>query len=494
MNTPKLTTNISESEFEKLLIKIIIQFSLYSQGLENKLDPHLAQLKLQLKSGFDKDKLRDQLLSLSNTLSELCQTSLAVNKQHPELLFDYLKLFSTEPETLESLEHIQQQYQHKEFNSSKSLFDALSTLSLIPKADNAQDFFVNQPDAPKEFFLTKLHYLLQNIEIPAQFSNAVAQLKQRTNQSLTDEDYKKVIADSLQLLLNIKKHTEKEQHGIEQFLAEISSQLNQVEKHALTATQSNLNSFEDRNAFANDLSLHVENIKNTSSSAYDLSSLQLNINNHLSELTSKLDEHKQSELIRQQETQSQLTAMTMKLQDMESEAANLRSSLQAAHSKAIHDPLTNLPNRLAYNERLELELARWKRYREPLSMLIWDIDHFKLINDDFGHKSGDKTLILIAKLLSDNSRETDFTARYGGEEFVTLLPNTTAEGALIVANKIRQIISETGFHANGRAIGLTISCGISEFKENDTPEAVFERADQALYQAKQQGRNCCKIF
>lgn len=99
----------------------------------------------------------------------------------------------------------------------------------------------------------------------------------------------------------------------------------------------------------------------------------------------------------------------------------------------------------------------------PLTVLIWDIDLFKLINDNFGHRAGDKTLALVAQLILNNCRETDFVARFGGEEFVMLLPNTNSEQAFILAEKIRSIIANSGFNHNGRAIKLTISCGISQF-------------------------------
>ena len=179
---------------------------------------------------------------------------------------------------------------------------------------------------------------------------------------------------------------------------------------------------------------------------------------------------------------------------MESESCELKSKLKIANTQALRDTLTGLPNRNAYNERLETELARWKRYHSPLSLIIWDIDHFKSINDNYGHKAGDKVLLLIAKQLSDHSRATDFISRFGGEEFTMLLPNTDSQSALKVANQLRQAIEKTGFNASGASVAITISCGITEFMPDDTDESAFERADQALYQAKEQGRNRCCVL
>jgi diguanylate cyclase len=139
-------------------------------------------------------------------------------------------------------------------------------------------------------------------------------------------------------------------------------------------------------------------------------------------------------------------------------------------------------------------MARWKRYHSALSLIIWDIDRFKNINDSYGHKAGDKVLLLIAKQLSDHSRATDFISRFGGEEFTMLLPNTDGQSALILANQLRQIVEKTGFNAGGASVDITISCGITEFIPNDTDETAFERADKALYQAKEQGRNRCCLL
>ena len=186
--------------------------------------------------------------------------------------------------------------------------------------------------------------------------------------------------------------------------------------------------------------------------------------------------------------------MTEKLQALETETEALRTKLKIEHDRALCDTLTGLPNRLAYIDRVEMEANRWKRYHAPLSLLIWDIDYFKPVNDNYGHKAGDKTLILVGQLLLNNCRSTDFVARYGGEEFVMLMPNTQAVQAFAMAEKVRALIEKCGFNYNGEMINLTISCGISEFCSGDQHDEVFVRADQALYQAKQAGRNRCVVY
>ena len=156
------------------------------------------------------------------------------------------------------------------------------------------------------------------------------------------------------------------------------------------------------------------------------------------------------------------------------------------------DPLTGAFNRLAYEEHLQAEYQRWRRFGNPLALLIWDIDHFKDINDRHGHAAGDAVLRGVAEQLAGRVRVTDFVARYGGEEFVMLLPGADCAAALDVADKLRLRVAESVFGVDGAKIAVTISCGLACFAPGDSPQSVFDRADQALYRAKNAGRNRCR--
>jgi diguanylate cyclase len=184
--------------------------------------------------------------------------------------------------------------------------------------------------------------------------------------------------------------------------------------------------------------------------------------------------------------------MRERMQALEQESDTLRHNLAEAQNKATTDPLTGLPNRGALETRMSEEVARWKRFSKPLSMIVWDIDHFKSINDNFGHPVGDKVLVFVGKLLAENIRETDFVARFGGEEFVMLMPGADLVHAAKVANNIREAIGNKKFRAGDKPIALTISCGYAQFREKDSGESVLKRADDALYRAKQNGRNRCE--
>lgn len=158
---------------------------------------------------------------------------------------------------------------------------------------------------------------------------------------------------------------------------------------------------------------------------------------------------------------------------------------------ATTDGLTGVLNRRYFFERSEIELQRAIRYGHPLSMLIFDIDHFKEVNDRFGHQAGDAVIRQLADMTVNTIRSTDLLGRYGGEEFILLLPEAGFESAWKVAERLRKKVESHVFNFDGNAISITISVGISSLESPDTDlEALISRADRSLYAAKDAGRNC----
>ena len=138
------------------------------------------------------------------------------------------------------------------------------------------------------------------------------------------------------------------------------------------------------------------------------------------------------------------------------------------------------------------EIAQLCR-QEGWRLAAWDIDLFKKINDAYGHRAGDKVLRIVAECLSGRVRDTDFVARYGGEEFVMLLAGTGTADALTVVEQIRESVGKLGFHFRGVPVSVSISCGLTAFREGDSADDAFDRADKALYKAKADGRNRCVV-
>jgi diguanylate cyclase (GGDEF)-like protein len=173
--------------------------------------------------------------------------------------------------------------------------------------------------------------------------------------------------------------------------------------------------------------------------------------------------------------------------------------IQVYRSLSLTDHLTGLFNKRYFQARLGEEIARAARYGEQLSLIFCDIDHFKAVNDRFGHQSGDEVLRQTAQLLSgamdelhilSRLRKSDVIARYGGEEFVIILPETGREGAAVAAEKLRRVVEEHPYRVDGEALRLTMSFGVAELTPGDNgAEKIIRNADSAMYQAKQGGRN-----
>jgi diguanylate cyclase len=192
--------------------------------------------------------------------------------------------------------------------------------------------------------------------------------------------------------------------------------------------------------------------------------------------------------------QSQTDVMREELEESKRTTFKLTQLLEQVESKAMIDPLTQVFNRGTYNMEIAQMIKEFKRYKNPAALLIIDIDHFKLFNDDYGHKAGDAVLKSVALLIKDAVRNTDMVFRYGGEEFVVLLDKLDLKNALAVAEKVRVQIENYTLTNNAIVLNVTVSIGLSCFKEGDVESSIFERADKALYRGKQNGRNRVELL
>ncbi len=174
------------------------------------------------------------------------------------------------------------------------------------------------------------------------------------------------------------------------------------------------------------------------------------------------------------------------------EIGNLQQSLEAIRTESLTDPLTGLGNRKYFDRSIEAAVQAALASDEPLSLLMFDIDHFKSFNDSYGHLTGDQVLRLVGMSLKQTIKGQDITARYGGEEFAVVLPNTAIRQALTVADHIRRAVmaKELKKKSTGEILGrVTISVGVSMLRPDDDTDSLIERADACLYIAKRNGRN-----
>lgn len=158
------------------------------------------------------------------------------------------------------------------------------------------------------------------------------------------------------------------------------------------------------------------------------------------------------------------------------------------------DSLTGLMNRQFWQQQLQLEIARAERYERPLALLLFDIDRFKSLNDQYGHQQGDLLLQALARVTTSLLRDNDLLARFAGAEFAVILPDTPLNGAIEVANRIRLQLAQQPLLEPYQALRITISAGVSLYQAAMTADELIQQADQALYQAKRAGRDQVSVF
>jgi diguanylate cyclase (GGDEF)-like protein len=175
---------------------------------------------------------------------------------------------------------------------------------------------------------------------------------------------------------------------------------------------------------------------------------------------------------------------------MKTEITKVEERTKVLEREVLIDILTGVHNRRAYEQRIMEEFKRFGQNAQPFSLILFDVDHFKRVNDEYGHRAGDKCLKEIINIIKPSLRDSDFLARYGGEEFVLMLVGTRKDSAHKTAERIRRLIEKTRFLYQKEEIPITLSMGVTQVDPADhDPETLFERVDAALYRAKRGGRN-----
>ena len=207
---------------------------------------------------------------------------------------------------------------------------------------------------------------------------------------------------------------------------------------------------------------------------------------------------KLSEQVRKDRTRDELFTLKSSVlnmaQELEAYIKELEKKKEKFEELAYTDPLTGLNNRRFFMENARTIIDLSKRYREPLSLLMMDIDNFKSINDNYGHDVGDLVLKKLAEVIRKNVRTSDIPARFGGEEFVVLLPRTDEKGALMVAERIRNEFRNSSVKVDGKDVWTSVSIGLSVLSEEDNIDSLIKKADEALYQAKRSGKDRVVIY
>lgn len=283
------------------------------------------------------------------------------------------------------------------------------------------------------------------------------------------------------------------QREFEAFLKRLDERLEVLQEHFSVQSSAQTGRQAAAETLDRNIREEIEQVGRHIEASDDIHGLKRSVSSHLESIGQAVGRFRVEETEREKLLSEQLKAMQEKVAIMETHSEQMQGQVRKERERAMTDLLTQLPNREAWQERLSFEFNRWKRYQYPLTVGVLDIDLFKRVNDSYGHKAGDRVLQLVAKEVMGRLRTTDFVARFGGEEFVLLFPETLPVDAQTVMDKLRSHISALPFHFGGEPVTITFSAGLAAFAPGDTEESVFERADRALYVAKDSGRNCIRI-
>jgi len=355
------------------------------------------------------------------------------------------------------------------------------------------ELFYALPDSPEPSYSSVAKHiestllgLLDDLSLPERHRPQAEAMRERLKNGLNWYELLPILDDLAVLMLAI---TDSGQHEFEVYLKQLNERLESFQSNLQAASAGHADNRSAARELDTQIREQVDGLQSSMQEAADLEGLKHVLENHLEGLLSTMDQHQKQRDEREQEVAARLQGLAARVASMEQEAQGYREHLEEQRQKALVDPLTGLPNRAAWSERLEHEVGQWQQHGNTLLLAMLDLDHFKHINDNYGHLAGDKVLKIIATVLCKRLRGTDFIARFGGEEFVLLMPATALVAGVKLLESLRAAIEACPFHFKGEPVTITASIGVSAFKAGEHSDLVLKRADQALYRAKNAGRN-----
>ena len=552
-NTNGSSRYFESEEQTELLKRGLVRVSIAAAGIDPLLDKRLNELRRALRSDAPAHLLGELLPDLERAVLAADQnrqqassdTSKAVHKLIEQLqdcepprevaralralerqLGELAELPRKLPSLLSELQQLQQQaLQHSEEQSSSGLWSRLlrrkqrAELQAGPLSDDevaapaaeqaAQENTVASPPPEQEqeqpadsasnisgeeqhFSQLAAHIesillrLLSELQVLETQQAARDRLREQVSKGLNWYELTAALDALCDLVLGAQQSR---QADFERYLLQLNERLSQFQGNLEEAQNSYSGSLDAERELSGAIRGQVQVLNDSVRDADDLSSLKANVEARLNSLLENIDKARELREARDSEVAERLNTMVERIQAMEVEAQTFRHHLEEQRQQALIDSLTGLANRSGLQQRMDEEFERWQRYGGRLLLVVLDVDHFKSINDRFGHLAGDKVLRLIAQQVSRRLRKTDFIGRFGGEEFVILMPGVSPEQGIVALEELRSGIEGTPFHFKSEPVPVTISLGFTEFTRDDSLDSAFDRADKAMYQAKELGRN-----
>jgi len=511
-----MNTNLSQTTDDSELKRSLARLSYVGMGLSSELDSALEKLRQVVKADASEREIKREIDQISKILVSLEDSAHSGRASTPAATPNLLELLlkqklpnrlklelkkahakTTQLDALEVADSIVQAIER--FLRDMGDRNEVAKVGLFGKVRNFFGFLqstrqvaleVEAEPIPEEL-KKSLQMLLNQLAAMDTYSEVAARLGSKVERLTFVSELAGVLELITSAFVEVAGH---EHQQFENFLKSLGKRIDKVNAF-IDSTVSYSQQVKDESlTLDRELQQSVGSIKSSVESSTSLGEVKSAIYQKMDNIVGRFDEFCRLQERNHKSLTGNLEQLRDQLKATEDESSRLKDELAEQKIRAQTDPLTLLPNRYSYNERLTQEYNRWRRYRSPLSLVIGDIDHFKKINDQYGHTVGDAVLKSVAMYLQEELRESDFIARFGGEEFIILLPETSLIDATKAINKLRQGIKQVKTTFENQSIQVAVSFGISEFENNDTPKAVFKRADDALYRAKDKGRDqvCCQ--
>lgn len=473
----------------KTFSDLTIQLTHACSGLDVALDQKLAKLRGLLQRNSSMEIIGQVITDTEELIqrhSVSVQRQLKSTSEQATATIDQLKRESLSKPLAKQLATIEEQANHSEVSLNHCL-DILSQLVSFYSARHVAQQSDNSNDDSLDESVQQLLKLLDKVEFEGATGQLVQNIKVQLKRSPSSRQF---ISLLLQLMQQFVKNINDERQSAQDFLLELNQTLGIVQGAIKQSLEARAEFDKQNGALNQQLHTNMQQLNDSVAAATRLAELKEQVSSHMQLINQALQQKSSLEQDERRSFEANLERVNGRVKQLERQVELYKRQLAEQKFKSLQDTLTKLPNRAAFDERLNVEYERWKRYKEPLCIAVADIDHFKLINDKFGHIAGDKTLQVLASMLRKSMQTGDFVCRYGGEEFVIIFPQSALTEVRNRVEQAREKIGNIPFKFKNDDIRITISIGIAEFnQDSDTVVTVFEAADKALYEAKRRGRD-----
>jgi len=480
---------------QQVLKRVVASLSSACQGSNSQVSSYLLEIQQELEHQKDVSMLIPRLAVLEKMLK---QQSRAMEKQN-----GYLdEQIKHSGETLQRITGLPAQLK-RELRNLMS-FSGVNTVSKVDQATKLLSIYeralkiitsnsrLNMGElengwdkAQLENLANDLQHTITELDFEGESGEQLLDIRARLLLGVNTESLIELTLSTLKLVVEATKY---ERKSSEQFLDQLNTSLSSNLKTANQNVDQHQAYLSHRQELNTEMTSLVEHSQESVEQAQTLKQLKSEVAPLLAKMASLTERLRMTEA-REQTLQDRLNYAKNQLDTVLESTQDYRRRLEDQAQRMLLDPLTKVYNRTAFNDRLELEYRRWIRSQRNLRVVLFDVDHFKTINDSYGYTAGDKALKIIARTIHKRISDTETVARFGGEEFILLIPEQSEEYTLELMKSIQRDISKLPFKFREQSIMITLTAASTSFREADSPEYVLDRLGNMLKDAKQRGKN-----